>query len=65
MRIIAFITEPKVIDTILRHLQSKAAAGRGPPPRAETEAASSRRLYNPAWRLAPTPINPSLTTLCS
>ena len=32
MRIIAFITEPKVINTILRHLESKAADGRGPPP---------------------------------
>ena len=39
MRIIAFITEPKVIDKILRHLQTRAAAGRDPPPRADTEAA--------------------------
>jgi hypothetical protein len=39
MRIIAFITEPKVIDKILRHLETRAAAGRAPPPSAGTAAA--------------------------
>jgi hypothetical protein len=39
MRVIAFITEPKVVDKILRHLQTRATAGRDPPPRAGAEAA--------------------------
>jgi hypothetical protein len=39
MRIIAFITEPKVIAKILRHLETKASEGRSPPPRTGTEAA--------------------------
>ena len=32
MRIVAFITEPKVIARILRHLGARAAEGRSPPP---------------------------------
>ena len=32
MRIVAFITKPKVIARILRHLETRAAEGRGPPP---------------------------------
>ena len=31
MRIIAFITEPRVITKILRHLATKGADGRSPP----------------------------------
>ena len=31
MRIIAFITQPKVIATILAHLTAKGADGRSPP----------------------------------
>ena len=39
MRIIAFITEPRVIAKILRHLEAKAVDSRGPPPSAGTAAA--------------------------
>ncbi len=39
MRIIAFITEAKVIRKILRHLETKAAGSRDPPPDAGTAAA--------------------------
>jgi hypothetical protein len=39
MRIIAFITEPKVIRKILRHIETKAAGTRDPPPDAGTAAA--------------------------
>jgi len=40
MRIIAFITEPKLIGKILRHLETNAAEGRSPPPpRAGIQAA--------------------------
>jgi hypothetical protein len=31
MRIVALITEPSVIQRILRHLATKGADGRGPP----------------------------------
>jgi hypothetical protein len=42
MCIVAFITEPKVVDKILRHLETKAAEGRSPPPpRPSTQAACS------------------------
>jgi hypothetical protein len=40
MRIVAFITKPRVIRKILRHLETKAAEGRSPPPpRAGAQAA--------------------------
>jgi hypothetical protein len=39
MRIIAFITEPKVITKILRHLESKVVESRLPPPIGGTAAA--------------------------
>jgi hypothetical protein len=40
MRIIAFITEPKVVDTILRHLAAKGLDARSPPTaHADIEAA--------------------------
>ena len=31
MRIIAFVTEPRVIGTILRHLEAKGVDARSPP----------------------------------
>jgi hypothetical protein len=39
MRIIAFITEPKVVTKIPRHLESKAVESRGQPPTAGSAAA--------------------------
>jgi len=41
MRTIAFITEPKVIHKILRHLAAKGADGRSPPGPAKPHPAAA------------------------
>jgi hypothetical protein len=39
LRVIAFITQPKVIRTILRHLKNRKAASRAPPPTPQSQPA--------------------------
>ena len=40
MRIIAFVTEPKVVDRILKHLAAKGVDARSPPT-TDTDAAAA------------------------
>ncbi|MBZ5589027.1 MAG: transposase [Acidobacteriia bacterium] len=53
MRIIAFITQPKVIATILAHLAAKGADGRSPPGAADNQRPAAWGAASPALAGAP------------